>query len=278
MPNCYPTFETSHGLGPSIILCEGAPLTLFVTDVPTNSFFRFFRVPSGGSATQLFATDPSLAQITTTEHSLNDVFYAEVIYAQNGITSTTLTSSITIDYFPSPTGLALTSNLENRFYCADTVVEITATGADFYLFYLDGIAQGASSTLETIIPDLLRGDTVITVEGYNLFGCSNSVSITLREIDLSPGTISESQIIQLDELPEPLLNQSHASLGTNTFDTITTGIYQWQSSFDGIEWFDVLDANEADFTPSLITTNTFLDAVRKAVSWEIFALLLQMRF
>lgn len=145
-------------------------------------FFCFFRVPAGGSAVQLSATDPALAQITTTEHALDDVFYAEVIYSQNGITSTTLTSSITIDYFPFPTGLNLTTNLENHFYCADTTIEITASGADFYLFYLDGIAQGASSTLETITPDHLRGDTIVTVEGFNLFGCSTRTLISVHSL------------------------------------------------------------------------------------------------
>ena len=252
-----PTFETSHGSGPNITICEDTAVTFLVSNVPANSFFRFFRVPEGGSPQQLTSTNPSSAQITVDDHTLNDTFFAEIIYSQSGVTSTTQTTSITIDYFPSPTNLMLSTNLANSFYCANTAVEITAAGADFYEFFLDGISQGASSTIDMITPDLLRGETIVTVEGYNLFGCSSSVSITLIEVDLSPGMISGNQTIGLDALPQLLLNVAHAQLSSETFDTITTGVYQWQSSFDGEEWLDVLNASTKDFAPSLITTNTF---------------------
>lgn len=252
-----PTFETSHGPGPSITICEETPVTFLVSNVPANSFFSFFRVPDGGSPQQLSVSDPTLAQITVEEHALNDTFFAEIVYSQSEVTSITQTTSITINYFPSPTNLVLSTNLTNSFYCADTPVEITAAGADFYEFFLDGISQGVSSTIDMITPDHLRGETIVTVEGYNLFGCSSKVSITLTEVDLSPGTISGNQTIGLDDIPTPLLNETHAQLSSETFDMITTGVYQWQSSFDGEEWLDVLNASAEDFTPSLITTNTF---------------------
>ena len=252
-----PTFETSHGLGPYITICEDTAVTFFVSNVPAISFYRFYRVPEGGSPQELNATDPSLAQITVEDHNLNDTFFAEVIYSQSGVITVTQTSSVTIDYFPTPTNLMLSTNLSNSFYCANSTVEINAVGADFYEFFLDGISQGASSTLDNITPDLLRGETIVTVEGYNLFGCSSSVSITLIEVDLSPGTISGNQTIGLDDIPAPLLNVAHASLNSETFDNISTGVYQWQSSFNGEDWFDVLEANTQDFAPSLITTNIF---------------------
>ena len=106
-----PTFETSHGPGPSITICEETPVTFLVSNVPANSFFSFFRVPDGGSPEQLSVLDPTLAQITVEEHALNDTFFAEIVYSQSGVTSTTQTTSITVDYFPSPTNLVLSTNL-----------------------------------------------------------------------------------------------------------------------------------------------------------------------
>ena len=252
-----PTFETSHGQGPIITVCHNTPITFSVPNAPANSFYRFFRVPEGGSPQELNHSNPTLAQITVENHSLNDTFFAEIVYSQSQITTTTQTASVTVDYFPSPVNLSISTNLSNSFYCSNTPVEIIAAGADFYEFFLDGISQGASSTIDMITPDLLRGETIVTVEGFNLFGCSANVSITLTEIDLTPGIISGNQTIGLEDVPAPLLNVTHARLSSETFDTISTGVYQWQSSFDGEEWFDVLQANDKDFTPSLITTNTF---------------------
>ncbi len=258
-----PTFESSFGSGNTIRVCPTAEITFMVSNVPSNAKFRFYRKAVGGMQQQI-SSDPASAQITTALHGLNDLFFAEVIYTINSVTSSTFTTSITIDYLPSPSSLALTTNLNGPFYCAGMPLEIMATGADIYEFYLDGIAQAASSTLDMITPNLIRGETLVTVIGYNLMGCSETATLSLQEVDLSPGTISGDQTIALDQLPATLMNETHAQLGTNTFDTNTMGLYQWQSSFDAVNWFDILNATAADFTPSLITTNTYFR--RKASS------------
>lgn len=74
--------------------------------------------------------------------------------------------------------------------------------------------------------------------------------MTLTEVDLTPGSISGNQTIGLDDVPAPLLDVAHARLSSETFDTISSRVYQWQSSFDGQEWFNVPGANDKGFSPS----------------------------
>ena len=157
-----PTFETSHGPGPTITVCHNTPITFSVPSAPANAFFQFFVSQMGKSTTvkyfwSLFGPNYGW------KSQFKWYFFAEIIYSQSQVTTATQTASITVDYFPAPVNLSISTNLSNSFYCSNTPVEITAAGADFYEFFLDGILQGASSATDLIMLDLLRGATIVTV-------------------------------------------------------------------------------------------------------------------
>lgn len=241
-----PTLVSSFGSSnATVTLCANDPISFEVENFPSNSTFRHYRIPQGGSA-QALSISPNIAQFTTSTHEDGDRYFSEVFYSLGGPVVSIATDSIAINHQQAPMNLSISSNLSSAFYCSNSSIRFTASGADFYEFYINGILGQSSSTLDTFEPQNLRGSVDIIVRGYNLFGCSSLTSYTLVEIALSPGTIQGNQILNLDDIPQTITSQTEATLSGELFSQVTNGVYQWESSFDGIHWDEILFANEVE--------------------------------
>ena len=76
---------------------------------------------------------------------------------------------------------------------------------------------------------------------------SNSVNITVYP-DLAAGTIGTGQTICYNTAPTSLTQLTAASGGTGTYS------YQWQSSADNNSWSDIPNANQASYSPPVLTS------------------------
>jgi len=78
--------------------------------------------------------------------------------------------TITVDPVP-PT--VLSSSDVNNIICEGESITYTASGADNYEFFIDGVSQGAPSPTNVLTSNSFSGTLNIYVEGYNT-GCSGT--------------------------------------------------------------------------------------------------------
>lgn len=80
------------------------------------------------------------------------------------------TSTIfTVNPLPIP---VLTESTGGNVICDGDAVIFTASGANTYEFFVDGISQGAASTATSLSLDTLNSGNMVSVIGYTALGCS----------------------------------------------------------------------------------------------------------
>jgi gliding motility-associated-like protein len=104
-----------------------------------------------------------------------------VVVSDGTCTATSSTETITIRPLPTTT-LVLDDPLRTTVCTAETV-DFTASGADEYLFLLDGVVQGVRSATNTFSHSSTTNFTVAVI-GYNAFECellSNEIAVTVSQ-------------------------------------------------------------------------------------------------
>ncbi|MGB2397761.1 MAG: PKD domain-containing protein [Flavobacteriaceae bacterium] len=249
------SFESDFGTASTISVCPNSNVTFKVLNFPEGATFKFYKIPQGGASVQI-SLSLTESELTTSDFSQGDRFFAEVFYPTASGMTTFSTPNITINLLTAPS-VTITSNITSDYYCSGTSLIFSASGADLYAFYINDILQQASSTVATFESDKLHSTAIVTVIGYNTLQCSAVASITVQEVDLSPGRISGNQIVDSNGIISPLVSEEEAKLSDQSFDSGNIGVYQWESSTDGTQWHEILNANQASFSPTLIVENTF---------------------
>jgi gliding motility-associated-like protein len=154
--NPLPTLTTAT---PSVVLCIGQSTALTVaTDPGLGSAVTW--APAIGLNTTTGTTVTANPTVTTT--------YTVSVTNANGCVNTL---TITINVKPLPTVTASTSA---GLVCVQTPFTLTATGADNYIWNPGNIV-GAVVTIDT-----LTLNTVYTVTGFDVDGCSNTATVAVN--------------------------------------------------------------------------------------------------
>ena len=206
-----------------------------------------------GATTQTYA--PSALSTTTS--------YRRLAYAQfNGSTCPSTVASatsnivtVTVDANSVPT-ISFTSGYANDTMCdGDTVIFDASgtTGANFYEFFVNGLTQGASSSVATFTPTAALSDgATITVRAYSatLSSCFTDQTITMRVIDLTTSnTVSSSQFICENDIPALMTgNAVAANIGAVT--------YQWQSRTGTNTFVNIPGATSQNYSPTTAVATT----------------------
>ena len=100
---------------------------------------------------------------------------------------------------------------------------------------------------------------LLTVTSNN--GCKDTISHMVTIQDMTPGTISASQVICSGTTPNGLVSVTGAGGSTGAYT------YQWQSSTNsGTSWSDISGATSADYAPGNISTETMFRREAESVS------------
>lgn len=132
------------------ILCTGDNVTFTANGATNYEFFINGFSQGAPSGTNIFSTT-SLTNgqtVTVQGESLGCIDYT--------------TAGITFSVSNSP--VVNLYNAADTVLCIDSTTVLVATGADEYLFYINGVAQGVYSTMDTLSTLLSNGD-VVTVDG-----------------------------------------------------------------------------------------------------------------
>jgi len=168
LPNPVVTL-TSLPVPPTI--CDGELMTFNASGASLYSFFV-----NGTSVTDTSATD--FYQSTILEN--NDIAVCLGIDG-NGCVSYSNTVEVTVNPSPSPDFVCNDADL---FICIGDEITFTADGADEYLFYVDGIPQGAFSSTNEFVTSSLSHQQTITLDGQ--IGTCMETSPTSMTINVYP--------------------------------------------------------------------------------------------
>ena len=251
-------------------ICQGGvPATLSNDQAPTADLASSTIVYQWQSRTGLnpFTDMPGATGQTLTPSVLSTTTaFRRLAYAQiNGITCPSSVASaasnivtVTVDANAAPT-VSFSSGFANDTMCDGDAIVFDAsgtTGANFYEFFVNGLTQGASSTVATFTPGAALSDgATVTVRAYSgsVSSCFTDRTITMRVIDLTnSNTVSSSQFICENETPAIMT-------GTAVNANIGTVSYQWQSRTGTNAFIDITGATSQNYSPTtaLATSTDF---------------------
>jgi len=146
--------------------------------------------------------------------------------------------------------VSFTSGYANDTMCdGDSIIFDASgtTGANFYEFFVNGLTQGASSSVVTFTPGAALSDgATVTVRAYSasVSSCFTDRTITMRVIDLTTSnTVSSSQFICENEIPAIMT-------GTAVAANIGAVSYQWQSRTGTNAFIDITGATSQNYSPT----------------------------
>ncbi len=247
----------------SASICVGeVPATLTSSGVPSSAAtdttlsYQWQSSIAGGN----FANIPGATELTFTSSALSTTtVFRRITYVTLGTktcpTNATIESAasnaVTITVNTNTIAGSLVSDQPSNTVCSDDPGAITFTaspsGATSYEFFVNSVSV-QSSTAQTYVSSSTNftDGSIVSVRFYNASGCFTEERLTVAVNSVSPGSITGAQTVCFGDIP--LILTSTVSAVTNGV-TATNGDYQWQSSFDGVAWNDILGATSANYQP-----------------------------
>ena len=182
-------------------------------------------------------------------------YYRVVVTNSAGPGCSAISSVASVTVLDNPPTPSFFSDAPGNTFCEDEAVLFTASGGDFYTFFLNGTEVQAESNLSTVSLSSIPDHSIVRVEVKNANSCSVSLSLNMIENSLTAGTIGGDQVICNGDQPAEF---SSFSPGTIEGVDAVNGQYQWESSTDGINWNPIVGATNAQLTPAgLFQTTLF---------------------
>jgi len=155
-------------------ICAGDSVTFYISS-PGASNYDFL---INGTSVQSSAT--------LTEYGTFGIADGDDVQVEVTLNSCIKTSaSIIMNADPLPVVTLTSSDVDNTICDGDTVT-FSASGADQYQFYIDGVAQGSYSDATTFAVDDLTNGQVVSVEGKDTVTTCNDISATSFTITVNP--------------------------------------------------------------------------------------------
>jgi alpha-tubulin suppressor-like RCC1 family protein len=170
-------------------ICQGDTVTFFVADNADSFKFYIDNVDATGFQSDTFFTTSNLQNGQTVK--------AQVM-AGECMAESSNSISMTVNAVPA---ISMTSSDADGHICTGDTVVFTATGSDYYRFYLNGVAQGSFDTNSIFVAANLQDGDSISVDGkYAGNGCysisSSSFVINVHNLpNVGISTTDNDQII-----------------------------------------------------------------------------------
>lgn len=175
--------------------------------------------------------------------STTSFYRMAVIQIVDGVNCFTPSNAVSIRVLPE--NIDLTASTPSL--CLGEEVSFTASGNAAFTFYVDGVAQNNTNTRTLILPNLTQSST-ITLEAIEQ-GCTVFLEAFVEVTAVAPGEIMGNPIdCSSGSAPYEFTNVEGASIDQIDISLIPTAQYQWQTSFDGINWSNVINEIQKDFT------------------------------
>ena len=255
-----PRLTSTLGNASTITYCSSSTITFTASgDVGSTALEYEFIIERGG--TIIYPNGLGRQSVPTFSTNLlqdGDIVFARVWTYDNG-GGNALTNSITINVDSPPGVISLNSNVANNSICNDMDVEFSASSAStttLFEFFINGISiQGPSA--QATMTHLISNSSTVTLLAYDN-SCNSSIDLFIQENILVPGSIIGGGQYCYGDTPSMINSINSATHNGNTLGGLTpNAFYQWQSSFDGINWSNILGAQAINFTPPALNQTTY---------------------
>ena len=272
-----PTLSSTHGNGPVISVCDSETVTFTATgDLgPTANDAEFRIIRAGVILYPLGAPGPqSILSFSSSSLQNGDQVVATVwtydYGPAGGASSTTNTITISLDDYPLP--ISFTSDANGNLICENDNVLFSASTAStntLFQFFVDGISLQGPSLVSTLSHAFSTSSTVTLIA--SLGSCSRQLELPLQVVSVVPCVITSGGEYCYADIPSPINSFSFGQIdGTNLVTSTSTNLYQWESSVDGVNWSEILNATGLNYTPpSLNQTTHFRRKIRSNNSGTI---------
>ena len=255
-----PTLSSSQGSTSTITFCIFDTVTFTATgDSGLTPLEYEFWIERGGAIVFPLGNGPQpQSSFTTNTLQDGDIVHARVwTYDNGGGNALTNTITINLDEFSRP--ISFSSDTINNTICGDEIVEFTVSNVistTLFQFYVDGIfIQGPShQTTFTYLITEASTVTLLAREGT----CERRMDIPIQYNQLQPGSITGGGQFCHGEIPPIITSVNPATHNGDLIGALTPNtMYQWQSSFDGTQWTNILGAQQEEYNPPTLTQSVY---------------------
>ncbi|MFT3995522.1 MAG: T9SS type A sorting domain-containing protein, partial [Dysgonomonas sp.] len=179
----------------------------------------------------------------------------------NGCVGTPKTYTVTVN--PTPT---VSTTLSNITACNTTTVSgitlSSATAGTTYSWTNSNTSIGLAASGTGNLPSFtatnttaspISGTIVVTPTANGCVGTPKTYTVTVRPL-VVVGVLSGNPYVCSGSVPQTIKSTATTG-GTGTFT------YQWQSSSDNVTWTNIAGATAADYTPTVISQDTYFRRV-----------------
>ena len=256
-----PKLNSTLGNTATITTCDAGTVTFTATgDSGPTALDVEFRIDRGGTIIYpLGAPGPQpVTSFSTNSLQDGDIVYARVWTYDNG-GGNALTNSITFDIYTFPGVINFSSDALNNTICNDEMVSFTASSTvstTLFQYFINGISIQGPSTQTNFTHLITDVSTVTLLASDN--SCERRMEIRIDEIVLLPGSVTGRGQLCNGDTPAAITSVNSATHNGNLLGVLTPNTnYQWQSSFDGTNWSNILGAQGQDYSPPALNQSTY---------------------
>ncbi len=164
------------------------PSLSFINDIPSGSICFGDTVTFEGNGAQHYTFYLEGMPVSTDSVFVSgDIQNGQevTLYGYNGVCG--LWADTTMTVYVDYVDVSLSSDMPSTALCAGSAVQFTASGADMYEFFIDGLSQGSPSANNVFTPVVINDGQVVSVVGTSsLSGCAQSAfnDVYVHIIDL----------------------------------------------------------------------------------------------
>ncbi|MBI5219554.1 MAG: gliding motility-associated C-terminal domain-containing protein [Bacteroidia bacterium] len=235
-------------------ICAGSAATISLTGY-TGSI-QWQQSPNGTSGwANVTGGSGSTSASYTTAALTTTTYYRAVITSGAGCTSA---NSTTVSVTVTPQSVGGTATATNNTLCYNTSTTLSLTGSSGNIQWQqspDGSTWSdiPGATSSTYTTSNLTATTYFRAV-LSSAGCtpaySNTIVITVYP-NLTPGTIAANQTLCANATPAGLTQITAPAGGTGSYT------YQWQSSTDNINWYNITGATNSNYSPPQLAITTY---------------------
>ena len=255
-----PTLSSSLGSTSTITLCQFDSVIFTATgDSGLTPLEYEFWIDRGGTIIfPLGNGRQPQSSFSTNILQQGDIVYARVwTYDNGGGNALTNTITINLDEFSEP--ISFSSDAINNIICGDEIVEFTVSNVvstSLFQFYIDGIFIQSPSHQTTFTYLITETSTVTLLAREGT--CERRMDILIEYNQLQPGSITGGGQFCQGEISPIISSLNPATHNGDLIGALTpNAMYQWQSSFDGTQWTNILGAQQEEYNPPTLTQSVY---------------------
>lgn len=246
---CYNIYEDSIRVNDANIVLTSSDID---STICAGDMVSFSVSSAGASNFNFFLNTNSVLNGTNTNYSNSNLVNGDSVWVQvtlNGCVKSSTAIPFVVHNLPTTN---LMSSDSDNIICEGETVTFTASGADVYLFFIDGVQQGSYSTTNILTTTTIQNNETISVRGKDtitdcFFDAPVSYNFTVNPNPIPTVMVDDADLVICQS---DLVN--FTASGANEYEFFINGISQQGSGT--LNTWSTSSLNQADVVTVIGTT------------------------